>query len=250
MLMKILRYEMKRIRLGRLFPIMLVCNCIYALIWLNQNGIPGIAGTAPFSEWTYLAFCGAMLPPAALTLLLLQANYYSPKQQKCDILLLATPCTVSALTLVRFLTLTICFLVLFLLEFTVFAVLCVYLFGKTAVLTYCFCGLLHMLPAVILALAAGGLAGRIQGKLIYVLAAALFLAGTAESGKPFELFGNAFFSQYPLTLQPGADGEPAFVIEKVWLIARLIYLAAGTAMIVLGVCRYHKPKLDRAEAAA
>lgn len=250
MLMKILRYEMKRIWLGRLFPIMLVCNCIYALMWMQQSGIPGIAGTAPFSEWTYLAYCGAMLPPAALTLLLLQANYYSPKQQKCDILLLATPYTVSALTLVRLITLAICFLVLFLLEFAVFAVPCVYLFGKTCVLTYVFCGLLHMLPAVVLTLAAGGMAGRLHGRLIYVLAAVLFLAGTAETGKAFELFGCAFFSEYPLTLQPGADGEPAFVIETVWIITRLLYLAAGTAMIVLGVCRYHKPKLDRAEAAA
>lgn len=249
MLMKILRYEMKRIWLGRLFPIMLICNCVYAFIWMRQNGIAGIGGTAPFSKFTYLAYCGAMLPPALLTLLLQQANYCSAKQQKADILPLASPYTPSAFTLIRILALTCCFLVIFLLEFAVYAQPCLQYFGKTEVLNDWLIGLLHMLPAVILTISAGGLIGKLNGKLIYALAVLVFLAAFIQTAKAFDLFGCTFFTEYPLTLPVSADGEPAFHIQPVWLGTRFIYLAAGIILIVAGVCRSHKPRLYDTEQA-
>ena len=61
---------MKRIWLGRLYPVLLICNAVYAYIWMRESGIAGVGGTAPFSKWTYLAYCGAMLPAAILTVLL------------------------------------------------------------------------------------------------------------------------------------------------------------------------------------
>ena len=248
--MKILRYELKRIRLGRLFPIMLLCNLIYATIWMGQTGISGTGGTAPFSQWTYLAYCGAMLPAAILTLLLLQANYYSDRQQKADILPLASPYTAGALMLVRIAALAVCFLILFVLEFAFFAVPNLLYFGKIAVLAYPLTGLLHMLPAVILSLALGGVLGKLQNKLIYVLAVLLFALSMVQPAVACDLFGSAFFSEYPLKLPVGADGEPAFRIVPLWLCTRLLYLTAGAVLIACGVCRYRKPKLDHGEDAS
>ena len=250
MLMKILRYEMKRILLGRLFPTMLICNLLYAFIWMRQNGIAGIGGTAPFSYWTYLAFCGAMLPPALLTVLLLQANYYSAKQQKADILPLASACTERALMLVRLLALTCCFLVVFILEFAVYVQPCLQYFGKTEVLIYWLTGLLHMLPAVVLALALGGLTGKLKGKLIYVLAVLLFAVSMIQFAEPFDLFGYKYFSEFPLTLPVGANGEPDFSVNPVWIGTRFLYLASGSGIIAAGVCRNLKPKVEYAESAA
>lgn len=241
---------MKRIWLGRLYPIMLLCNLIYACIWMRQNGIAGIGGTAPFSKWTYLAYCGAMLPAAVLTLLLLLANYYSDRQQKADILPLASTNSAGKLMLVRITALLLCFLILEVLEYVLYAVPNILFFGHTAVACYLLIGLLHMLPAVMLALAIGGVLGKIQGRLIYALAVLMFFAGFKQFNAPCDLFGGTFFAEYPLTLPCAADGEPAFHIVPLWILTRLLYLASGTVIIACFVCRIRKPMHDRAEAAA
>ncbi len=247
--MKILFYELKRIRQGRMFFITLIGNLIYAAVWMYQVGISGIGGTAPFSMWTYLAFCGAMLPAGILTVLLLQANYYSSQQQKADILPLAASSSNGLLILVRVIALTVCFLLIDLLEFWIYALPNLLFFGKTAVLGYGFAGLLHSIPAVVAVLAAGGLTGKLNGRLVYVLAVLMFAAAAVQIAAPYDFYGNAFFSQYPLSLPAAADGEPVFAVHPAWVCTRVLYLAAGIAVLILCVCRSGKPSLDRAETA-
>ena len=247
MWMKILHYEMKRIWLGRLFPILLICNGIYAYLWMNQTGIGGIGGTAPFSLWTYMAFCGSMLPPAALTMLLMQAKYYSLKQQKDDILPLASPCSAEMLLFLRQLALLCCFAAIFLLDSAVFLYPCIRYFKQTAALANLLPGLLLMLPCIILALALGTLVGRLHGKLIYLLATILLAAGLFQTDSPFDLFCGSYFSERPLALPIGPDGEVAFCIETVWLVMRFLYLAAAIALTAF--CLYRQPKPKRTEAA-
>ena len=240
---------MKRIWLGRLYPVLLICNVVYACIWMRQSGIAGIGGTAPFSKWTYLAYCGAMLPAAILTFLLLLANYYSPKQRKADILPFASPFTERKLMLMRFAALLCGFLILFVLEFAVFAVPNILFFQKYTVLLCFAAGMMHMLPALILSLALGGILAKCSGRLIYVFAILIMTASLIQQAVPYDLFGNAFFSEYPLTLPVSADGEPAYRIVPLWIAARVLYLAAGILLILFGVCRTRKPQHDRAEAA-
>lgn len=240
---------MKRIWLGRLYPVLLLCNVVYACIWMRQSGIAGIGGTAPFSKWTYLAYCGAMLPAVILTFLLLLANYYSPKHRKADILPFASPFTERKLTLIRLAALLCGFLILFTLEYTVFAAPNILFYQKYTVLLYFAAGLMHMLPALILSLAFGGILGKCSDKLIYVFAILILNVSLIQPAVPYDLFGNAFFSAYPLTLPVDADGEPAYRIVPFWFAARFLYLAAGILLILLGVCRTRKPQHDRAEAA-
>ena len=247
MLMKILRYELKRIRLGRLYPIMLLCNIVYACIWMWQIGLSGVGGTAPFSKWTYLAYCGAMLPAAVLSLLLSQANFFSEKQQKADILPLSSPYTAGELMLIRITALLICFLIIFLAEYLLFAIPFALFFGTAGVLGYPLIGLIHMLPTVILMLTLGCLIGKIRGWLIYVLAAVTFITGLAQFSVPFDLFGNKFFSEYPLKLPTGSAGEPAFEIVPLWICSRIVFFAVGAVILLLSVRRNRKPTLDRAE---
>lgn len=248
--MIILRYEMKRIWLGRLYPVLLICNAVYACIWMRQSGIAGVGGTAPFSKWTYLAYCGAMLPAAILTFLLLLANYYSPKHRKADILPFASPFTERRLMLIRLMALLCGFLILFALEFAVFAAPNILFYQKYTVLLYFAAGLIHMLPALVLSLGFGCILGKCSSKLIYVIAILILSASLIQPAVPYDLFGNAFFMHYPFTLPLNADGEPAYRIVPLWIAARFLYLAAGILLILLGVCRTRKPQHDRAEAAA
>lgn len=245
--MKIICYECKRIWLGKLFPILLICSLIYAWIWMQYVGIAGIGGTAPFSAWTYLSYCGAMLPPAVLSLLLMEANYFSERQKKADILAMASPCAAGTLLLYRLIALLGCFAVLFLLETAVYLYPCIRYFGATAVLIYPLLGLLLMLPCVLLALAAGALLGRLHGRLTSALAIILFVCGLVQTESPCDLFGSSYFSARPITLPVGADGEAAFDLDALWLVMRLVYLAAGITGILLCVCKKQKPR--RVEAA-
>ena len=240
--MKMIYYECKRIWLGRLFPVMLICNCVYACIWMWNVGIEGVGGTAPFSAWTYHAYCGNMLPAAVLTLLLLQSVYYTPRWQKADILPLASPCSAEKLMLCRMTALLICGILIFAAEYLIFVLPCILFFKETAVLAYGLTGLLPVLSLTVLALSLGGLLGRFSGKLIYLLAVILFIIGMLHIQKPYDLFCGGFFAQYPLTLPAGADGEPPFRILPVWIFTRLLFLAAGAAVTVWNVCRHRKPK--------
>ena len=241
---KVFRYELKRLLPGRVFLILLICNCIYAAAWLLDAGISGIGGTAPFSAWTYLTYCGTLLPPALVTVLLLQAEHFSRKQQQTDLLLLASPVSPGTLHLLRCGALAVCFLILFVLEFTLYVVFCTVLFGESGVLVYILYSLLPAAACFLLAAGLGALLGSIRGWLIYVLAVCFFVIGLIRLNTPLDLFCGGFFEQYPLTLTPDADGEPSFRIVPLWLAARFVFLAAGIVLLMIDARR--RQKSDRA----
>lgn len=222
---------------------MLAVNAVYAWYILTTDIIEGIAYTAPFSVWSNCAFIGKTLPIAIITVLLIQAGYYGKQQKRVEILTTAAPMTYAQTLMIRTAVLGVCFLTICLVDGLLGAVFFAAFFGYYGFGAFILPALLEIIPCFVFAVGIGHLAGRLHGGLIYALLPAVFVAGFPGSAGAFDLFGGGFFSSYPLTLPVGADGEPEFAINFVWLIARLIYLAAGAAAIFINIAA--RPKIKR-----
>lgn len=224
---------------------MLAVNAVFAWYVLTTEIIEGIAYTAPFSVWSSCAFIGKTLPIAIITVLLLQAGYYGRQQKRVEILTAAAPTTYAQTLLIRTAVLGVCFLIICLVDGLLGAAFFAAFFGYYGFGAFILPALLEMIPCFLFAVGIGHLAGRLHCSLIYALLPVVFIAGFVGGvSGAFDLFGGGYFSSYPLTLPVGADGEPAFVINSVWLLARMIYLLAGTVAIFINIAT--RPKLTRA----
>lgn len=243
-MIKVFGYELKRLLTSGLFIAMLAVNAVFAWYVLTTEIIEGIAYTAPFSVWSSCAFIGKTLPIAIITVLLLQAGYYGKQQKHVEILTSATPMTYTQTLLIRTAVLGICFLMICLVDGLLGAVFFAAFFGYYGFDVFILPALLEIIPCFVFAVGIGHLAGRLHGGLLYALLPAVFIAGFLGVTGAFDLFGGGFFSSYPLTLPVGADGEPEFAINSVWLLARLTYLAIGAAAIFVNIAT--RPKIRRA----
>lgn len=223
---------------------MLAVNAVFAWYILTTDIIEGIAYTAPFSVWSSCAFIGKTLPIAIITILLLQAGYYGKQQKRVEILTVSAPMTYAQTLLIRTAVLGVCFLIICLVDSLLGAVFFAAFFGYYGFGAFILPMLLEIIPCFVFAVGIGHLAGRLHTGLIYALLPAVFIAGFLVAAGAFDLFGGGFFSMYPLTLPIGADGEPEFVMNSVWLLARLIYLLAGVGAVFINIAT--RPKFKRA----
>ncbi len=243
-MIKVFGYELKRLLTSGLFITMLIVNAVFAWYILTTDIIAGIAFTAPFSVWSSCAYIGKTLPIAIVTVLLLQAGYYGNRQKRVEILTSAAPMTYTRTLLIRTAVLGICFLVICIADSLLGAVFFAAFFGYYGFGAFILPALLEIIPCFVFAAGIGHLAGRLHCGLIYALLPAVFIAGFFGTAGAFDLFGGAFFSAYPMTLPAGADGEPEFVTDTVWLLARLMYLVIGAAALFVNTAL--RPKIKRA----
>lgn len=243
-MIKVFGYELKRLLTSGLFIAMLIVNAVFAWYILTTDIIAGIAYTAPFSVWSSCAYVGKTLPLSIITVLLLQAGYYGKQQKRVEILTSAAPVTHARTLMIRTAALGVCFLVICLVDGLLGAVFYVAFFGYYGFGAFILPALLEIIPCFVFSAGIGHLAGRIHQGLVYALLPIVFIAGFLGAAGAFDLFGGGFFSAYPLTLPVGADGEPRFVMNSAWLLARFIYLVAGAAILIVNTA--FRPKIKRA----
>lgn len=243
-MIKVFGYELKRLLTSGLFIAMLIVNAVFAWYILTTDIVAGIAYTAPFSVWSSCAYVGKTLPLSIITVLLLQAGYYGKQQKRVEILTSAAPVTHARTLMIRTAALGVCFLVICLVDGLLGAVFYVAFFGYYGFGAFILPALLEIIPCFVFSAGIGHLAGRIHQGLVYALLPIVFIAGFLGAAGAFDLFGGGFFSAYPLTLPVGSDGEPGFVMNSAWLLARFIYLVAGAAILIVNTA--FRPKIKRA----
>ncbi len=241
---KVFGYELKRLLTSGLFIAMLAVNAVFAWYVLTTEIIEGIAYTAPFSVWSSCAFIGKTLPIAIITVLLLQAGYYSKQQKRVEILTSAAPMSYAQTLMIRTAVLGVCFLIICTVDSLLEAVFFAAFFGYYGFGAFILPALLEIIPCFVFVVGIGHLAGRMHGGTIYALLPMVFIAGFLGVTGAFDLFGGGFFSTYPLTLPVNPDGEPDFAFNAVWLIARIVYLALGVGSLFVNIAL--RPKGKRA----
>lgn len=230
---KIAGYELRRIMRNWLFLGMLAVNGIYGWYVLTMDIITGIAYSAPFSVWSYLAYLGKTMPLALITVLLMLAGYYGDRQKKVETLLFAAPILPAQHMMIRTAVLFMCFMANCIVTVSMAFIFYICFFRYWQFASFLLPSVLLILPCFAVGIGAGHLLGRLHPAAVYAWMLVLFLAVPGMATSAFDFFGAGFFSDYPLALPVGQDGEPGFVMSTGWILARVLYFAIGLGMLFL-----------------
>ena len=223
-MIKIFRYECKRLLWNKFFAGILLVLLFYGWQVLNRVTILGIAHTAPFSPWSFGDYLSRMLPLMWIGALFFLTFFTSAKARRTAVLTDAAPVSPTRYALTRCAAaLTGCGLL---------ALSCV---AEAAVFYGWYFGwhewdelllpaLVTLLPPLLFALGSGWLLGRIRPFLIYVWMPLPLVCMALPLPKALGLWNGNFFTDYPLTL---GSLDPEFSIPAA------VALAQG-ALIVLG----------------
>ena len=232
---KIFAYELRRILFNKFFVGLLVLNGVFAWFILTSDTIAGTSFTAPFSPWSFGMYLSSLMPMALLTVLFLLASFYSKKEKQVAVLTGATSVNPVRYALVRMAAVAVGF-----------SCLC-FLFGGLSIYFYAayfdywnyalffLPAVLTIFPCFIFAMGFGNLIARVHVKYLYAFMFVVLAASFIQIPDAFDFFGGRFFSNYPLSLQVAADGEPVFSLSAAFLFARVFYLIAGGALFILSI---------------
>lgn len=228
-MMKLLRYELRRLLLNKFFLGLAVVTGLYAWQVLSGDIIRGVAYTAPFSPWSFGAYLGKVQPLLLIGALFFVSFLYNAQARRIASVIQAAPIDPRALLMVRLSAMLVgcavlCAEVLALGAVFYGRVFRYFDYGPLAVPAW-----MALVPPVLLALGAGLALGRVHVGLLYALMLALPALALVPLPDGLAL-GAGFFSNYPLTLAPGADGEVPFVVPAAVQIGCWAVTAAGALL--------------------
>ncbi len=226
---KIFFYELRRLLLRKFFWGLLVVTLVYAYQLLDSEVILGIANTAPFSPWSYAWYLSKCLPLLLVTLCFFVSALYSKKEKKVQVLINTTPADLRLYRLVRCLTMLCGLLILILAVIVPSFVFYSQVFKFNRFMELLLPMGISLLPPIIFVMGLSLFSGKYSTVLQYALVLAVLLAGVAL-GSGFDLLGTNFYTQYPLSLDLGMNGEPGFVLPLSFLLQRLVLTLLGLGL--------------------
>jgi hypothetical protein len=208
---------------------------MYAWYLLHGDIIAGVAYTAPFSPWCFGIFLAKTLSISTLTILFLLTIYHSKKEKKVETLTTATPVNPIHYALIRCGAISICFLIINVLVIGLSVYFYISIFDYWNFTVFILPTLMILLPCFVFTMGLSYLVGRIHQGALYALIPITLIVGFSGINSIFDFFGAGYFSNYPITLPVGADGEPAFIVSTGFWLARLIYLIAGVILLAIAI---------------
>lgn len=229
-MIKLLKYELKRLIINKFFLGLLIISAIYSYEVMTSDIIIGVANTAPFSGWSYGEYLAKVLPILLVTLLFFISFLYSKQEIRIQALTKATPVDQLKFQMLRFGTIVIGFVlismvpILYSLWFysTNFHFLS---FGSLVLPAF-----ITIVPSMLFVFGIGSIGGRYNQGVIFGLMIVVLLINYVPLPYEIDLFGGNFFEKYPKSL---SVVEPAFSIPIEVVIGKLIFGLTGLLMIIL-----------------
>ena len=228
---KIYRYECRRLLWNQFFVGLIAGLLCYGALVLRDVTILGVSHTAPFSPWSFGDYLSRMLPLLWLGALVFLTFFTSPKARRAAALTNAAPMLPTRYTLARCAAAFTGTALLALLCIVEAAVFYGRMFGWYDWGSLAFPALVTLLPPLVFALGGGWLLGRLKPWLLYVWMAAPVLPAILPLPEVLGLWNGSFFTAYPLTLE---ILDPAFTLPGPMVMAQLLLLVAGMALLVFG----------------
>ena len=205
-MVKIFRYECKRLLWNKFFFGILAVTLFYGWQVLTGASILGVSHTAPFSPWTFGDYLSRLLPLLWIGVLFFLTFFTSGAERRAAVLTAATPVRPWQYALARLgaaLTGTVLQSLAVLLLSAVFYARMFrwYSWGSLFLPAA-----ISLIPALVFALGSGWLLGRLRPWLVYLWMPLPFLLQLLPLPELLSLWNGRFFSQYPLslgTLDPG-----------------------------------------------
>lgn len=225
-MVKIFRYELKRLILNKYFLVLLILTFIVGFQEMNGTIILGVANTAPFSAWSFGTYIANILPIALITLLFFISFFYSKEEQCVKTITAVTPVSQIHHLLLRLLVVTISFILV--LSPPVLYAFAFYkkVFDYTSFTLLLRPLLYAILPSFLCIMGLGLLLGSIKPAFIFALIPMVLILSKLD------LCGRTFFMTYPKTL---GILDPDFRVPLNNLLIRCAYSLAGMVMIVIAL---------------
>jgi len=249
-LIRIMKYEMKRLLLNKFFFGFCVINGVFAWYTLTSDTVAGVAHTAPFSPWSFSAYLANVMPISILTVLFLLSVFYSKKEKQVEALTTATPVDAVRYALLRLAVVTLGFFFLCALVIGISKIFYAVFFDYWNYTVFIIPAIYTILPCFVFFLGLGNLLGRIHPGFLYILmllSLAMNFIPLPEALHYAGLFGGRFYASFPLLLPIGTDGEPAFTLSAAFLAVRAIYLVVGVAFVAVSVGILPKPEVKHCQ---
>jgi len=226
---RVFYYEFRRQAANKFFAGLLALCLAVAWLTLSTSVIKGVAGTAPFSAWSFGCFMAQMQPLFALALLFGLRTVFSPAARQAGELTSATPVDKRAYGLVKCGAVAASWLIILICTIALGLGFLISIFGNALpageIMLVC---VLETLPAAAFFFGAGLLAGQLNK---WPGLAALFMAAVI-SFLPLPgyaaLFDIGFYTQYPLSL---GVTDPALSLPAAFIAGKAAFAAAGALLI-------------------
>ncbi|MGI6664261.1 MAG: hypothetical protein ACOX3W_02385 [Christensenellaceae bacterium] len=234
--LKLLRYEIQRILRSKVYLILGLITLVYSVYVLQSSILNGESGTAPFSEWSFLAYWLAVMPVLVIVILVYAAKTNDGEEQRVGKVTGATPTKkgeqLSAKAWgILIATTLVCILV------TITAYVFYYMkFKIIAPMHLLLVMLLIIIPQIFFLLGVGLLAARLHVGAVYPIIGFFLFAHVTQLmlPMPIDFIGNSILS-IPRGTYPIAGAIP-FTIPTMYLIVRVAVLCVGVLLLVYA-CR-------------
>lgn len=240
---KILKYELRRLLLNKFFIGLLAINGLFAWYTLTSDTIAGVAYTAPFSPWSFAAYLASVMPLSILTVLFLLTFFHSKNEKRVELLTATTPMNAVHFALIRVTAVVLGLLIIMLLVVCLNFCFCAAFFGFRHYAAFVAPAIVTVLPCFVFVVGLGYWAGHKHPGLLYALMLLSLVMNFVRVPGAFDFYGGGYYASSPLSLPPGADGEPAFMLSPAFLAARAFYLVVGGILLVVSI-RRNRRKTD------
>lgn len=229
-MIRLFKYELSRLLLNKFFLVLLIISAVYSRQIMCGDIIRGVSNTAPFSGWSYGAYLAKVLPILLVALLFFISLLYSKQERNVQALTKATPIDPFRFQMLRCGTIIIAFILISAVPIGYSLWFYGVNFHFTNFRSFALPTVITLLPAMLFVFGVGMLGGRCHQSIIFALMAVIILLNYIHLPYAFDLFGESFFENYPLSL---GIVEPPFSIPITLLIGKFIYGLLGLAMMLI-----------------
>lgn len=228
-MIKLFRYELRRVLLSKLFFIVLLVCLGFGWLTLTMVTIRGVARTAPFSPWSFGDYLSRLLPLLCLGELCLVSVFTSRREQAVQAVTHTAPIDPGRYVMIRCGAVLAGTLALWLCVVALAVGFYMSLFGWQDYGGLTAPALLTLLPAGSFCLGTGWTLGRRSPALIYAVMGAVLLLCCLPLPQELAFSMDSFFARYPLELD---RLDPAFSVPAGLAGDRCLWFAAGAGLLL------------------
>jgi hypothetical protein len=217
------------------YLLLLAATLAYAAMLIRGMVIFGTDFTAPFSQRTFCTYVSSVSPVLFVLLLALCARQFTASERGAMSIIDAAPMPHSTFRLIRYCAIACAFLIAAVLPFILCFAIYQVVFDYTAIGGLIASGLILLLPPALLVFGTAMLLGSGKPVLVYVLMAAVLVAGVFRI--PLPPWMDVTGSSQALPLDPG---NRDFSFSFAFLAGRVAFAAAGIACGLLSLMPPHE----------
>ncbi len=235
----VFRYELKRSLVSKEYGLLILLLLFYTGYTLRNTLLPGYAGTAPFSAWSFTSYMLAICPVLSMILLFQVSRLSSPYEKDAAAITSATPGSGGGYVILRLAVAALGWLAATAVALMAGVAFLGIVFGEIRPLDYLACFALVLLPPCALLLGLGLWAGKLHHTLPYVLVIAVLALRVARPAvsPASDALGSSLL--HIADTSTPVSGEIAFVLPAGFLVSRGILAVTGLALTITGAPHFH-----------